>query len=111
MRRVKGARAGADPERGGGGGGGLRGTPWPRRTPCPSSDRAEPHHPAAREGGRDGRDEGGEGGEAYRGTGVERTDAVAVVLGDESDGERRKKHHGEEDEQGAIPRLTGGPHM
>jgi hypothetical protein len=44
--------------------------------------------------------------------GVERTDAAAAVLGDESDGERRKKHRGGEgDEQGATPGLTGGPHM
>jgi hypothetical protein len=96
---------------GGGGGARRRGTPGSRRTPWPSFGRAEPRHPAAREGGREGRDEGGEGGEAYHETGVERTDAAATVLGDESDGERRKKRHGEEDEQGAIPRLTGGPHM
>jgi hypothetical protein len=102
------------PTASGGGGGGRpprRGTPGSRRTPWPSFGRAEPRHPAAREGGREGRDEGGEGGEAYHETGVERTDAAATVLGDESDGERRKKRHGEEDEQGAIPRLTGGPHM
>jgi hypothetical protein len=112
-------RAGAGPREGrprrgrprAGGGGGLRGTPGSRRTPWPSFGRAEPRHPAAREGGREGRDEGGEGGEAYHETGVERTDAAATVLGDESDGERRKKRHGEEDEQGAIPRLTDGPHM
>jgi hypothetical protein len=66
----------------------------------------------AHEGGREGRDEGGEGGGAYRGTGVDRTDAATVVLGDESDVDRRKKRRGgERDEQGATPRLTGGPHM
>jgi hypothetical protein len=66
---------------------GLRGTPGPRRTPWPSSGRAEPQaiRPRARET-REGRDEGGEGGEAYRGTGVEQTDTAVAVLGDESDG-------------------------
>jgi hypothetical protein len=59
--------------------GGLCGTPGPRRTPWPSSGRAEPRHTPwpsssrairsrARET-REGRGEGGEGGEAYRGTG------------------------------------------
>jgi hypothetical protein len=42
---------------------------------------------------------------------VERTDVATAVSGDKNDGERRKKHCGEEDEQGAIPRLTGRPLM
>jgi hypothetical protein len=102
---------------GGGGGGGAagrpggarRGTPGSRRTPWPSSDRAEPRHPVAREGGGEGR-----GRRRRRGLpwdGVERTDAVTAVSGDENDGERRKKHRGEKDEHGVIPRLTGGPHL
>jgi hypothetical protein len=69
-------------------------------------------HPTAREGNQGGRDEGGEGGEAYHGTGVEQTDTTVAVLGDESDGERRKKRRGGEgDEQGVTPGLIGGPHM
>jgi hypothetical protein len=65
---------------------------------------------------REGRDDGGKGGEAHRGTGAERMDETTAVLGDESDGERRKKRRaadragrrekcvswGEGDEQGRF---------
>jgi hypothetical protein len=81
--------------------------------PWLSSGHAEPQAIRPRAGKtREGRDEGGEGGEAHRGTGDERMDATAAVLGDESDGERRKKRHGGEgDEQGTTSGLIGGPHM
>jgi hypothetical protein len=69
------------------------------RAPWPSSGHAEPRaiRLRARET-REGMDEGGEGGEAHRGTRAERMDATIEVLGDESDGERRKKCCGGERE-------------
>jgi hypothetical protein len=55
-------------------------------------------HPTVR-----GENQGGEGGEAHRGMGAERMDALTSVLGNESDGERRKKRRGGEgDEQGTT---------
>jgi hypothetical protein len=77
--------------------------PGSRRTPWPSFGRAR-----GRQGGE------GRGRRRRRGLPrdeVERTDASTAVSGDENDGEWRKKRRGEEDEQGAIPRLTGRPHM
>jgi hypothetical protein len=121
--RAKGVRAGADRERACHVGAARRAVRAGRargraawdtratsRAPWPSSDRVEPRAIRSRvRETREGRDEGGE---AHRKMGAERMDATATVLGDESDGERRKKRHvGEGDEQGTTSGLTGGAHM
>jgi hypothetical protein len=63
--------------------------PWARRAELQAAPRAQG---GGRWGGGDGE---GEAGRAHLGAGVERMDATAAVLGDESDGERRKKCRGQ----------------